>query len=67
MLKDRHHGQREYNTPLGALTFGETERIWRAEVEPLLPAFTCMNFIPGRPRAAAASPWAPNEMSHLDS
>jgi creatinine amidohydrolase len=50
--------------PRGALTFGETEQLWRTEVEPLLPEFMSMNLWPGREPADAASAWAPNEMSH---
>lgn len=51
--------------PLGALTFGETEQLWCAEAEPILPEFVSMNLIPGRDRADPTSVWAPNEMSHL--
>ena len=50
--------------PLGALTYGQTERIWRAEIEPLLPEFSSMNLEPGEAPTDPASPWAPNEMSH---
>jgi creatinine amidohydrolase len=50
--------------PLGALTFGETERIWRTEIEPLLPGFSSMNLEPGEAPTDPASPWAPNETSH---
>jgi hypothetical protein len=48
---------------LGALTFGETERLWREEVAPLLPQFTSMNRRPGQERVDPASPWAPHEVS----
>jgi hypothetical protein len=50
--------------PLGALTFGEAERLWRTEVEPLLPQFESLNHWPGGTPVDPASPWAPNEMSH---
>ena len=49
--------------PLGALTFAETERLWREEVAALLPEFTSMNRRPGQERVDPASPWAPNEVS----
>jgi creatinine amidohydrolase len=52
--------------PLGALTFAQTEQLWRAEVEPLLPEFTSMNLWPGREPVRADSPWAVNETSRLD-
>jgi creatinine amidohydrolase len=55
----RHPGN-----PLGALTFGEAERLWRAEVEPLLPQFDSLNRSPGAAPVDPASTWAPNEMSH---
>ncbi len=47
--------------PLGALTFGEIEHLWRAEVEPILPEFVSMNRWPGQDPADPASSWAPNE------
>jgi creatinine amidohydrolase len=50
--------------PLGALTFGQTERIWRAEVEPILHTFKGMNLEPDDAPTDASSPWAANEMSH---
>jgi len=50
--------------PLGALTFGETERLWREEIEPLMPEIGSMNVFPGHAHVDPASPWAPNEMSH---
>ena len=51
--------------PLGALTFGETERIWQEEVEPILQnEFSSMNLRPGEPLIDPASPWSPNELSH---
>ncbi|GEM_PF-2181950 len=52
--------------PLGALTFGETERLWRDEIEPLLPTFVSTNMWPNQQRVDPTSTWAPNEMSHLD-
>ena len=52
--------------PLGALTFGEAERLWRAEVEPLLPQFSSMNLRPDGERTDPASPWAANELSHVE-
>ena len=52
--------------PLGALTFSQTERIWREEVEPLLPEFSSMNMFPGQERTDPTSPWAANELSHLE-
>lgn len=52
--------------PLGALTFGEAERIWVEEIAPLLPGFGSMNLGPGRQRSDPTSPWAPNELSHID-
>jgi hypothetical protein len=50
--------------PLGALTFGEAERLWRQDVEPLLPHFDSFNPGPGARPLDPASTWAPNEMSH---
>lgn len=47
----------------GALTFDETEHLWRTEVEPLLPEFTSMNLWPGQEPVDPISPWAPNEAS----
>jgi creatinine amidohydrolase len=58
---DRHPGN-----PLGALTFGEAERIWRAEVEPIMPEISSMDVWPGHAHVDPASAWAPNEMSHAD-
>jgi creatinine amidohydrolase len=52
--------------PLGALTFGQTERIWREEIVPLLPRFVTTNMWAGQARVDPASPWSPNEMSHAD-
>jgi creatinine amidohydrolase len=53
--------------PLGALTFGEAERLWREEVEPLLPTFSSMNLRePDREPIAAGSPWAANQLSHVE-
>jgi creatinine amidohydrolase len=52
--------------PLGALTFGETERLWRDEVEPLLADFSAMNRWPGQEPTDSASAWAENEMSHAE-
>ncbi len=52
--------------PLGALTFGEAERLWCQEVEPLLPEFSSMNLRPDGERTDPASPWAANELSHLE-
>jgi creatinine amidohydrolase len=52
--------------PLGALTFGEAERLWRAEMEPLLPTFSSMNLEAGQSGTDPASPWAANELSHVD-
>ena len=51
--------------PLGALTFGEAERIWREAVEPLLPTFSSMNMEPDQAPTDPASPWAANEQSHI--
>ena len=51
--------------PLGALTFGEVERVWQEEIEPRLPTFTSMRLWPDQDRTDPASSWAPNEMSHL--
>jgi creatinine amidohydrolase len=50
--------------PLGALTFGDTERLWREEVEPLMSEIGSMDVFPGHEHVDPASPWAPNEMSH---
>lgn len=50
--------------PLGALTFGETEQLWREEVVPLLPDFMMMKLPPNQASLDPASPWASNEMSH---
>ncbi len=50
--------------PLGALTFGEAERIWREEVEPLLPRFSSMNDEPDQAATDPASPWSDNQHSH---
>ena len=52
--------------PLGALTFGEAERLWRAEVEPLLPEFSSMNLRADGERTDPTSPWAANELSHVE-
>ncbi|GAC1431863.1 MAG: hypothetical protein NVSMB65_05410 [Chloroflexota bacterium] len=52
--------------PLGALTFGEVERLWRDEVEPLLPEFTSMTLWPDQPPTDPASPWAANETPALE-
>ena len=49
--------------PLGGLTFGEAARLWRAEVEPLLPGFSSMNLREGQAGVDPASPWAANERS----
>ena len=57
-------GSRTPGNPLGALTFGEAETIWNAEIQPLLPAFVSMNLKPDQARVDPASPWAPNEMSY---
>jgi creatinine amidohydrolase len=51
--------------PLGALTFGETERIWLEEIEPILPQFSSMNLEPNQQPTDPASPWSPNELSHI--
>jgi creatinine amidohydrolase len=50
--------------PLGALTFDEAERIWSAEIQPLLPTFVTMNLWPDQDPLDPASPWAPNELSY---
>jgi creatinine amidohydrolase len=50
--------------PSGALTFAQTERLWRSEVEPLLPEFTSMNCSVDGERVAPESVWAPNEMGY---
>ncbi|MDQ3856253.1 MAG: creatininase family protein [Chloroflexota bacterium] len=47
--------------PLGGLTFEETERIWRDEVEPILPELRCMNLYPGQSPVDPSSPWAGSE------
>lgn len=52
--------------PLGALTFGETERIWREEVAPPLPQFVSMNARPDQEPVDPASAWAANAMSHAE-
>lgn len=57
-------GDRTPGNPHGALTFGETERIWRREVEPLIPEISSMNVWPGSHHVDSGSAWAPNEMSH---
>ena len=56
--------RRTPGNPLGALTFGETERLWREEVEPLMSEIGSMDVFPGHEHIDPASPWAPNEMSH---
>jgi creatinine amidohydrolase len=50
---------------LGALTFGETERLWRAEVEPLFPTLTSLHLAAGQDPLDPASTWAPNQLSHV--
>jgi hypothetical protein len=51
--------------PLGAPTFGEAERLWQTEVEPLLPGFSSMNLADGEHGTDPTSPWAANELSHF--
>jgi creatinine amidohydrolase len=49
----------------GVLTFGETERLWREEIEPILPTFESMLVEADYQPTDTASPWADNEMSHV--
>ncbi len=51
--------------PWGALTFGETERIWRQEIEPLIVDLDCMDVWPVPGPVDPSSAWAPNEVSHV--
>jgi creatinine amidohydrolase len=46
--------------PHGALTFEQTEEIWRREVAPSLPEFVSMNARPGEEPVDPGSPWATN-------
>ncbi len=59
----RQRASRTPGNPLGALTFAETERIWKDDIEPLLPQFVSMNRWPGQEAVDPASTWAPNETS----
>lgn len=51
--------------PLGALTFDQTEQIWRDEVAPVLPEFVCMNRWAGQDPVDPASSWAANAQSRF--
>ena len=51
--------------PLGALTFEQAERLWRDEVEPIVPELVSMNVPSDRGPVDPGSPWAPNEISRL--
>ncbi len=51
--------------PRGALTFDQTEDIWRQDIEPLLPTFVSMNARSGEEPVDAGSPWAANATSRI--
>ncbi len=51
--------------PLGALTFDQTEQLWREEIEPILAELDCMGLPSGHQPVDPNSPWAPNERTRL--